>query len=66
MSPEDALEYVRANAGASKVRDAVDTFLIETELLSYGTTGIIISDPDSVGGPGTIDGGTVSGTSQAC
>jgi hypothetical protein len=35
----------------------VDSQLIE-EVLSYGTDGALISNEDSMGGPGDLDGGT--------
>ena len=47
------------DAGASLVRDSIDTFLIE-EVNSYGTDGDLISDETAspVNGPGDIDPGT--------
>ncbi|MBN1127819.1 MAG: hypothetical protein JXA71_02460, partial [Chitinispirillaceae bacterium] len=60
LSAKDALEYVSKNAGASKVRDAVDEFLVD-ELLSYGKKGKIITTEDDNGIPnnvGTVAGGT--------
>ncbi|KAF2124930.1 polysaccharide lyase family 1 protein [Dothidotthia symphoricarpi CBS 119687] len=57
LSAADALAYVETSVGASKVRDALDTLLI-TELKSRGKSGKLISDESSVGGPGTIAGGT--------
>ncbi|KAG9191834.1 hypothetical protein G6011_10568 [Alternaria panax] len=58
LSAEDALTLAEKSVGASKVRDAVDTQLIE-ELKSYGKTGELISDENAspMAGPGTIDGG---------
>ncbi|KAK7062707.1 hypothetical protein VNI00_000195 [Paramarasmius palmivorus] len=60
LSPLEALEYVKANAGASKSRDHVDDYLINTEVASYGKKGAIISDPTAspINGPGPINGGT--------
>ena len=56
-----ALDYVKAHAGASKSRDRVDTYLINTELASLGKVGALISDPEAspMNGPGPISGGTV-------
>lgn len=61
LSPLDALAKVRASAGASKSRDSIDNYLINTELASYGKVGALISDPTAspINGPGTIAGGTV-------
>ncbi|KAJ3574831.1 hypothetical protein NP233_g1498 [Leucocoprinus birnbaumii] len=60
LSPLDAYAKVKASAGASKFRDSVDSYLINTELSSLGKIGALISDPTTspVGGPGTIPGGT--------
>ncbi|KAI3607543.1 pectate lyase [Moniliophthora roreri] len=60
LSPIDALNYVKAHAGASKSRDHVDDYLINTELASLGKEGAIISDPSAspMNGPGPISGGT--------
>ncbi|KAK0210869.1 pectin lyase-like protein [Desarmillaria ectypa] len=60
LSSSQVLASVRASVGASKVRDRVDTYLIETELASLGTQGALISDPTAspINGPGPIDGGT--------
>lgn len=62
LSSSQVLASVRASVGASKVRDRVDTYLIETELGSLGTQGALISNPTAspINGPGPIDGGTVS------
>jgi hypothetical protein len=62
LNPLDALAKVTASAGASKSRDSVDNYLINTELLSYGKVGALISDETAspINGPGTIQGGTVS------
>lgn len=62
LIPTDALAYVKAHAGASKSRDHVDTYLVDTELASLGTKGALISDPTAspMNGPGPITGGTVS------
>lgn len=57
LSATDALKHVTALAGASKVRDAVDKYLID-ELRSYGKSGKLISDESSIGGVGEVDGGT--------
>ncbi|KAK7449823.1 hypothetical protein VKT23_013299 [Stygiomarasmius scandens] len=66
LSPTDALNHVRDNAGASLVRDHVDTYLIETELLSFGKVGALITDPTlaPINGPGPISGGTASANGQ--
>lgn len=45
LSATKALEHVRANAGASLVRDDVDK-LLATEVASYGTKGAIINTED--------------------
>ncbi|KAF9265503.1 polysaccharide lyase family 1 protein [Marasmius fiardii PR-910] len=60
LSPTDALNYVKAHAGASKSRDHVDDYLINTEVASLGKKGAIISDPSvsPMNGPGPISGGT--------
>ncbi|KAJ8519466.1 hypothetical protein ONZ45_g3576 [Pleurotus djamor] len=60
LSPTDALARVRASAGASKSRDRVDTYLINTELASLGKVGALISDQNAapMNGPGPITGGT--------
>lgn len=52
----EAVEVVLAGAGASLVRDAVDTGLVE-EVRSWGTAGVLISDEADVGGPGEVAGG---------
>lgn len=60
LSAQDAVKHVIENAGASKVRDAVDEFLID-ELRSYGTKGGIITTEDDNGIPGnvgTVENGT--------
>ncbi|PBK96980.1 pectin lyase-like protein [Armillaria gallica] len=59
LSSSQVLASVRASVGASKVRDRVDTYLIETELGSLGTQGALISNPTAspINGPGPIDGG---------
>lgn len=61
LDPLDALAEVKASAGASKSRDSIDNYLINTELSSYGKLGALISDPTKapINGPGTINGGTV-------
>ncbi|KAL0946678.1 hypothetical protein HGRIS_012866 [Hohenbuehelia grisea] len=60
LSPTDALAKVRASAGASKSRDSIDNYLINTELGSLGKVGALITDPTTapINGPGTISGGT--------
>jgi hypothetical protein len=60
MSAQDALNYVAANAGASKWRDEADTYVIN-ELLSYGKKGATISDETSLGLTNTV-GNIASGT----
>ncbi|KAL2817507.1 pectin lyase fold/virulence factor [Aspergillus cavernicola] len=57
MTPDEVVSYVTENVGASLVRDSVDTRLIE-EVLSYGAEGALISDEETMGGPGDLDGGT--------
>ncbi|GLB34828.1 putative pectate lyase [Lyophyllum shimeji] len=60
LSPLDAYNKVKASAGASKPRDRVDTYLINTELASLGKVGATISDPTAspINGPGPVTGGT--------
>ncbi|MDQ3815801.1 MAG: pectate lyase, partial [Armatimonadota bacterium] len=58
MSAAEALKAVIAGAGASLHRDAVDTRLINEDLLSYGKSGHIIRHESEFGGPGEIEGGT--------
>jgi len=55
----DALAFVVLSAGASRVRDSVDTQLV-AEVTSYGKKGALISDEASMGGVGTIKGGTMA------
>ncbi|GIK06014.1 hypothetical protein Aspvir_010132 [Aspergillus viridinutans] len=57
MTPAEAVTYVTKYAGASKVRDSVDTQLI-AQVQSWGTEGALISDEATMGGPGTLKGGT--------
>ncbi|OGM43260.1 pectate lyase C [Aspergillus bombycis] len=57
LSPDDALTYVTKYAGASKVRDSVDTQLI-AQVESYGKDGALISDEADMGGAGDLDQGT--------
>ena len=52
-----ALKYVSGHAGASLVRDPVDTLLVK-QLQSFGKEGKLISDEKDVGGPGYIEPGT--------
>jgi len=59
MTADAAMDYVRAHAGASRFRDAADSYVM-TELASFGTKGATISDEASLGlpgGAGTIPGG---------
>ncbi|KAJ6597088.1 pectin lyase-like protein [Mycena vulgaris] len=60
LSPTDVLAKVMASAGASKSRDHVDNYLIDTELASFGKIGALITDPTlaPINGPGPIIGGT--------
>ncbi|KAF9454642.1 polysaccharide lyase family 1 protein [Macrolepiota fuliginosa MF-IS2] len=60
LSPLDALTKVRSSAGASKSRDSIDNYLINTELASFGKVGALITDPTAspINGPGTITSGT--------
>lgn len=53
-----AYSFVAAEAGDSKVRDSVDTRLIN-QLKTLGGQGAIITDETLVGGAGTIAGGTL-------
>ncbi|KAJ4352078.1 uncharacterized protein N0V89_007424 [Didymosphaeria variabile] len=57
FSAADALTYVTSKAGASLVRDEVDTTLF-TQVQSWGKSGATISDEATMGGVGTINGGT--------
>lgn len=57
MTPDEVVEYVTASVGASKVRDSVDTQLVD-EVQSWGADGALISDEDSMGGAGDLDGGS--------
>lgn len=60
LSAHDALDYIIANAGASKSRDAVDQYLIN-ELQTWGISGKTIADETELGLPnivGNISGGT--------
>ncbi|EIT74537.1 pectate lyase C [Aspergillus flavus] len=57
LSPDDALTYVTKYAGASKVRDSVDTQLV-AQVESYGKDGALISDEADMGGAGDLDKGT--------
>ncbi|KAL2869662.1 polysaccharide lyase family 1 protein [Aspergillus lucknowensis] len=57
LTPDEVVTYVTENVGASLVRDSVDSQLID-QVLSYGTDGELISDEESMGGPGDLDGGT--------
>jgi pectate lyase len=54
-SAQQAYQSVLAGAGASHPRDAIDTRLVNDVVRQ---TGAIISDPESVGGFGTLRGGT--------
>jgi hypothetical protein len=60
LSPTDALNYVLANAGASKSRDSIDNRLVP-EVKTFGKEGELISDETAspMNGPGTITGGAV-------
>lgn len=57
VSPVAAYNCIVSYAGDSLQRDSVDKRLIGY-LTSLGTVGQIIEDPATVGGAGTIDGGT--------
>ncbi|KAB8261521.1 putative pectate lyase C [Aspergillus pseudonomiae] len=57
LTPDAALTYVTKYAGASKVRDSVDTQLI-AQVESYGKDGALISDEADMGGAGDLDQGT--------
>jgi len=58
LAARDALTFVAASAGASKVRDTVDQRLV-AELKSYGKMGELITDEDAspMSGPGSVDAG---------
>lgn len=53
----DAVDVVLSGAGASRLRDSLDSTLV-AEVRSWGTRGALISDESSVGGPGQIAGGS--------
>lgn len=58
LSPAAAVDNIVARVGCSKPAcDGVDTALIN-QLKSWGKSGALISDESSMGGPGTISGGT--------
>ncbi|KAL5344072.1 pectin lyase fold/virulence factor [Aspergillus crustosus] len=57
LTPQEVVTYATENVGASLSRDEVDTYLIN-EVLSYGKEGSLISNEDSIGGPGELDPGT--------
>ncbi|MET0592787.1 MAG: pectate lyase [Polyangiaceae bacterium] len=60
MTAQEAVDYVRAHAGASRYRDDADKYVMN-ELASFGKTGKTISDEATLGlsgGAGTIPGGT--------
>ncbi|KAI9155561.1 putative pectate lyase C [Paramyrothecium foliicola] len=57
LSPQDAVTTVLDGVGASRKRDAVDAKLV-AEVRSWGKSGKLISDEASMGGPGTIAGGS--------
>lgn len=57
LSPVDAVAFVAKYAGTSLVRDSVDALLV-AELASYGKKGGLISDEATVGGVGTVKGGS--------
>ncbi|KAH6887001.1 pectin lyase fold/virulence factor [Thelonectria olida] len=56
-SATQAVEVVLKGVGASKSRDSVDTQLV-AQVRSFGTKGALISNEDSMGGPGDIASGT--------
>lgn len=59
LSAAEALRYVEASVGASRVRDAVDERLV-AELKSYGKVGQLIKDETAspMDFPGAVDAGT--------
>ncbi|KAE8154686.1 pectin lyase-like protein [Aspergillus avenaceus] len=57
LTPEEALAYITKYGGASKVRDSVDSKLID-QVESYGKDGALISDEADMGGAGDLDGGS--------
>jgi hypothetical protein len=63
LSAADAVKFVRAHAGASKFRDAVDDYVM-AELDSYGKQGKTISDEASLGLPNVV-GNLPVGTAPA-
>jgi hypothetical protein len=56
-SAKEAVDIVLGGVGASLSRDSVDSQLV-AQVRSFGTEGALISDEDSMGGPGDIAGGT--------
>jgi pectate lyase len=59
MTADAAMDYVRAHAGTSHFRDAVDNYVM-SELATFGTRGKTISDEASLGlsgGVGAVPGG---------
>ncbi|KAF9870584.1 pectate lyase C [Colletotrichum karsti] len=56
LTPAAAVTHVMAKVGASLKRDAVDAALVK-QVASYGKEGALISDPATMGGPGTIEAG---------
>jgi hypothetical protein len=57
LTPQQALDLAIKQVGSSKSRDGVDKALI-TQVQSFGKEGALISDEASMGGVGTINGGT--------
>src|SRR6188768_206322 len=60
LSAQQALEHVRAHAGASLWRDPVDDYVID-ELMSFGKKGKTINDETSLGIPNVV-GDVAAGT----
>ncbi|MGP3971080.1 pectate lyase family protein [Streptomyces sp. 6N223] len=55
QTAQEAYDTVVAGAGASLSRDAIDTRLVNDVI---NQTGAIITDPESIGGFGSLEGGT--------
>ncbi len=57
MTAQEAYTYVSAHAGASIYKDAADKYVL-AELASLGKKGATISNESSIGGIGTLPGGS--------
>jgi len=58
-APDEAYRKVAGSAGCSLHRDSVDRRLIE-DLTSLGNRGAVVSDPEEMGGFGSIEGGVAA------